>query len=218
MLNLIDVVVLVATLIGIANGYRRGFWLSVAQYAGLLVGVLLGAAAASPVLNYLEIHNSTVRPLGAMLVLVIGGSLGSSIGFAAGEPIRRRILRTGVHTVTDSIGGAALSAAAVLIMCWSLGLSSSRGPSQEVAQQIQRSVVLHTLDNVAPRPPAFLASIEGILSGVAFPPVFAGLEPALGAPLAVPASVDTPGVNHAAQVVVKISSLGCGGLVTGSGF
>jgi len=217
-IDLIDLVIAAAVLIGLANGYRRGFWLSAAQYAGLVVGVLLGATAATPVLNYLEIHNPVARPLGAVLVLVIGGSLGSSIGFAAGEPIRRRILRTGAHTVTDSVGGAVLSAVAVLIMCWFLGLSFSRGPSQEVAQQIQRSVVLHTLDNVAPRPPAFLASIEGILSGVAFPPVFAGLEPALGAPLPVPASVDTPGVNHAAQSVVKISSLGCGGLVTGSGF
>ena len=218
MIDLIDIVIAAAVLIGLANGYRRGFWLSAAQYAGLVVGVLLGAAAATPVLNYLEIHNPVARPLGAVLVLVIGGSLGSSIGFAAGEPIRRRILRTGVHTVTDSIGGAALSVAAVLMMCWFLGLSFSRGPSQEVAQQIQRSVVLHTLDSLAPRPPAFLASIEGILSGVAFPPVFAGLEPALGPPLAVPASIDTPGVHRAAQATVKISSFGCGGLVTGSGF
>jgi len=217
-INLIDIVIAAAVLIGLANGYRRGFWLSAAQYAGLVVGVLLGAAAATPVLNYLEIHNPVARPLGAVLVLVIGGSLGSSIGFAAGEPIRRRILRTGVHTVTDSIGGAVLSAVAVLIMCWFLGLSFSRGPSQEVAQQIQRSAVLHTLDNLAPRPPAFLASIEGILSGVAFPPVFAGLEPVMGPPLAVPASIDTPGVHRAALAVVKISSLGCGGLVTGSGF
>ena len=183
MIDLIDLVIAAAVLIGLANGYRRGFWLSAAQYAGLVVGVLLGATAATPVLNYLEIHNPVARPLGAVLVLVIGGSLGSSIGFAAGEPIRRRILRTGVHTVTDSIGGAVLSAVAVLTMCWFLGLSFSRGPSQEIAQQIQRSVVLHTLDNMAPRPPAFLASIEGILSGVAFPPVFAGLEPAVGPPL-----------------------------------
>ena len=218
MLNLIDVVVLVATLIGIANGYRRGFWLSVAQYAGLLVGVLLGAAAASPVLNYLEIHNSTVRPLGAMLVLVIGGSLGSSIGFAAGEPIRRRILRTGIHTVTDSVGGAALSAVAVLIVCWFLGLSFARGPSPEVSQQIQRSVILHSLDGMAPRPPPFLASVEQILSGVSFPAVFVGFEPALPGALPLPTSVDTPGVAHAAQSVVKVASLGCGGLVTGSGF
>ena len=218
MIDLIDIVIVAAVLIGLANGYRRGFWLSAAQYAGLVAGVLLGATAATPVLNYLEIHNSVARPLGAVLVLVIGGSLGSSIGFAAGEPIRRKILRTGVHTSTDSIGGAVLSTVAVITMCWFLGLSFSRGPSQEVAQQIQRSVVLHTLDNLAPRPPAFLASIQGILSGVSFPPVFAGLEPAIGAPLPLPASVDTPGVNRAAQAVVKISSLGCGGLVTGSGF
>jgi hypothetical protein len=216
--DLVDLVVIVATLIGLANGYRRGFWLSAAQYAGLVIGVLLGATAATPVLNYLGIHNPVARPLGAVLVLVIGGSLGSSIGFAAGEPIRRRILRTGVHTATDSIGGATLSAIAVLAMCWFLGLSFSRGPSAEIAQQIQRSAIMRTLDGAAPRPPAFLASVEGILSGVSFPPVFAGLEPSLPAPLPIPSSVDTAGIARAAATVGKVSSLGCGGLVTGSGF
>lgn len=218
MVNLIDLVIVVATLIGVANGYRRGFWLSIAQYIGLLLGVVLGAVAAAPLLDYLQINNQSARPLGAVLVLVIGGSLGSSIGFAAGEPIRRKILRTGVHTATDSVAGAALSAVAVLIMCWFLGLSFSRGPSPEIAQQIQRSIVLRSLDTVAPRPPAFLASVEGILSGVAFPPVFAGLEPSLPGALPVPTSIDTPGVKHVEQSVVKVSSLGCGGLVTGSGF
>jgi len=179
---------------------------------------VLGAAAAGPLLDYIAIHNPVARPLGAVLVVVIGGSLGSSIGFAAGEPIRRRILRQGLHTTPDSIGGAALSAIAVLAMCWFLGLSFSRGPSQEVAQLIQRSTVLRALDSAAPRPPAFLARVEGILSGVTFPPVFAGLEPSLPGPLPIPASVDKPGVKHAAQLVVKVTGSGCGGLVTGSGF
>jgi len=216
-INLIDLVILVAAVVGLANGYRRGFWLSLAQYVGLLVGVLLGAASARYVLDYLQINNPSARPLGAVLVLVIGGSLGSSIGFAVGEPIRRRILRTGVHTSTDSVAGAALSAFAVLLMCWFLGLSFSRGPSPDIAQQIQRSTLLRSLDSIAPRPPAFLATVESVLSGVQFPSVFAGLEPALPGALPVPASVDTPGVNHAAQEVVKVSSLGCGGIVTGSG-
>ena len=218
MLNLIDIAILVATVIGIANGYRRGFWLSAAQYAGLVIGVLLGAAAATPVLNYLQIHNPVARPLGAVLVLVIGGSLGSSIGFAAGEPIRRHILRTGAHTTTDSVAGGAVSMVAVLAMCWFLGLTFSRGPSEEVAQQIQRSAVLQALDQRAPKAPGFLASVQGILAGVSFPPVFAGLEPALPSPLPLPGSVDYPGVAHAAQAVVKVTGLGCGGLVTGSGF
>ena len=210
---------MIAALVGLANGYRRGFWLSLAQYVGLLVGVMLGAAAARFVLDYLQITNASARPLGAVLVLVIGGSLGSSIGFAVGEPIRRKILRTGIHTSTDSVAGAALSAVAVLIMCWFLGLSFSRGPSPEIAQQIQRSNVLRALDSLAPRPPAFLASVQQVLAGVQFPPVFAGLEPnGLPAALPIPTSIDTPGVNNAAQSVVKVSSLGCGGVVTGSGF
>ncbi len=217
MVNLIDLVIVVAVIVGVANGYRRGFWLSLTQYVGLVVGVLLGAAAARPVLDYLQISNANARPLGAVLVLVIGGSLGSSIGFAAGEPIRRNILRAGIHTATDSVGGAALSAAAVIMMCWFLGLSFSRGPSPEIAQQIQRSAALRALDSIAPKPPAFLASVQGILAGVQFPSVFAGLEPNLPA-LAVPSSVDLPAVNRAAQSVVKVSSVGCGGIVTGSGF
>ncbi len=210
--------IVVAAVVGLVNGYRRGFWLSLAQYTGLVVGVVLGAAAAGPLLDYIAIHNPVARPLGAVLVLVIGGSLGSSIGFAAGEPIRRKILRKGVHTKPDSIGGAALSTIAVLVMCWFLGLSFSRGPSQEVAQLIQHSKVLHTIDSIAPRTPDFLARVEGILSGVTFPPVFAGFEPALPGPLPIPTSVDKPGVKHAAQLVVKVTGAGCGGLVTGSGF
>ena len=217
MINLIDILIVVAALVGLANGYRRGFWLSLTQYLGLLIGVMLGAASAKYVLDYLQISNQSARPLGAVLVLVIGGSLGSSIGFAVGEPIRRNILRTGIHTSTDSIAGAALSAFAVLLMCWFLGLSFSRGPVQQIAQQINRSVLLRGLDNIAPRPPSFLASAEQVLAGVEFPPVFAGLEPNLPGALPIPASVDTPGVNLAASQVVKVSSLGCGGIVTGSG-
>jgi hypothetical protein len=210
-------VIVAAVVIGLANGYRRGFWLSLAQYVGLTVGVVLGALAAKPVLDYLHIGNPTARPLGAVLVLVIGGSLGSSIGFAAGEPIRRGILRTGIHTSTDSIGGAALSAVVVMAMCWFLGLSFSRGPSQEIAQQIQKSALLRSIDSIGVKPPVFLASVEGILAGVSFPSAFAGLEPTLAA-LPVPTSVDTAGVNRTAESVVKVSSFGCGGLVTGSGF
>ena len=218
MINLIDVLIVVAALVGLANGYRRGFWLSLAQYLGLLIGVMLGAASARYVLDYLAINNASARPLGAVLVLVIGGSLGSSVGFAVGEPIRRKILRTGIHTSTDSVAGAALSAFAVLVMCWFLGLSFSRGPSPEIAQQIQRSTVLHTLDTLAPRPPPFLASVQQVLAGVQFPPVFAGLEPTLPSALPVPATVDSPGISRTAQNVVKVSSIGCGGIVTGSAF
>jgi trypsin-like peptidase/colicin V production protein len=202
----------------VANGFSRGFWLSIAQYVGLLIGVVVGAAAAQPLLDYLGITNPVARPLGAVLVLVIGGSLGSSVGFAIGQPIRHRILKQQTHSMTDSIAGAALSAMAVLIMCWFLGLSFSRGPSPELSYALQRSIVLHALDRVAPRPPGFLARVQGILAGVSFPPVFDTLDPNLPGALPIPADVNTPGIQAAAGVTVKVIGAGCGGLVTGSGF
>src|ERR1700687_6148676 len=70
--DLVDLVILAATVIGVANGYRRGFWLSAAQYAGLVAGVLLGAAAATPLLDSLGIHNPGPRPPGAGRGLVPG--------------------------------------------------------------------------------------------------------------------------------------------------
>ena len=203
---------------GVANGFSRGFWLSLAQYLGLLLGVIVGAAAAPPLLDYLGISSPVARPLGGVLVLVIGGSLGSSIGFAAGQPIRHRIIRERVHSLTDSISGAGLSAAAVLMMCWFLGVTFSNGPSPDLAVLLQRSTVLHALDSVAPRPPGFMTRVQNILANVSFPPVFAGLEPTLPGALPIPSSVDTPGIKAAAQATVKVVGSGCGGLVTGSGF
>jgi len=42
--TLIDLVILIAVVFAVSSGYRRGFWLSLAQYAGLVLGVVIGAA------------------------------------------------------------------------------------------------------------------------------------------------------------------------------
>lgn len=179
---------------------------------------MIAAAVAPALLDYLGITSPVARPFGGVLVLIIGGSLGSSVGFAAGQPIRHRILREKIHSLTDSVSGAGLSAIAVLLMCWFLGVTFSNGPSPDLAYLLQRSTVLHALDSVAPRPPGFLTRVQNILANVSFPPVFAGLEPTLPGALPIPSSVDTVGIKNAAAVTVKVVGSGCGGLVTGSGF
>jgi S1-C subfamily serine protease len=182
------------------------------------VGVVVAAAIAPALLDYLGIKSPVARPLGGVLVLIIGGSLGSSVGFAAGQPLRHRIVKQSTHSLTDSIAGAGFSAIAVLGMCWFLGITFSNGPSPDLAYLLQRSTVLHALDSVAPRPPGFLTRVQNILANVSFPPVFAGLEPTLPGALPIPSSVNTAGIRNAASTTVKIVGTGCGGLVTGSGF
>jgi S1-C subfamily serine protease len=117
----------------------------------------------------------------------------------------------------DSIGGAIFSAIAVLSVSWFLGLSLSRIPSPALSTAIQRSTVLRILDGIAPRPPGFLAQVQGIIAGVNFPSAFSGLEPIPSA-LPLPATVDTPGIRHAQAETLRVRGFGCGGIVFGSGF
>jgi S1-C subfamily serine protease len=184
------------------------------------VGVLVGAAIAPSVADLLGIQNPVTRPLTAVVVLLICGSVGSSLGYWLGEPVRMRIVMTARRGELDNVAGALFSMFAIVIVSWFLGISFSRGPSPLVARLIQQSAILRFLDGVAPRPPAFLAGVQRVLAGVNFPATFSGLEPLLGAPPPLPAQVDTPGVRKAQSETVEVQSTGvaCSGIITGSGF
>lgn len=216
--NLIDLIIVVAALIAVGNGSRRGFWLSLFQYLGLLAGVLIGAALAPAVADILGIAGGGPRAVAAFVVLVLAGSAGSTVGFRLGTPIRIRLLYSADRGRIDSIAGAIFSVLAVLAASWFVGLSFARGPTPQVARLIQRSVILRTLDHVAPRPPAFLARVQQILAGVPFPSAFSTFEPLISQPLQIPSSADTPGIRASAGETVRVVSHGCGGLVFGSGF
>ena len=215
--TLIDLVILIAVVFAVSSGYRRGFWLSLAQYAGLVLGVVIGAALAPILMDAINL-GSSVRSLGAVLILIVMGVIGSSVGYWVGEPIRLRLLAQPQSGRIDSVAGAIFSALAVLSVSWFLGISLARLPSPQLSTAIQRSAVLRALDAVAPRPPGFLSRVEAIIAGVNFAPVFSGLEPLGPSAQPLPGSVDTPGVRTAQSETLKIQGYGCGGIVFGSGF
>jgi S1-C subfamily serine protease len=216
--TLVDLVILIAVVFAISSGYRRGFWVSLAQYAGLVLGVVIGAALAPVLMDAINLSGASIRSLGAVLILIVLGAIGSSVGYWVGEPIRLRLLAHPHSGRIDSVAGAIFSALAVLSVSWFLGISLARVPSPQLASAIQRSAVLRALDGVAPRPPGFLARVESIIAGVNFAPVFSGLEPLAPSPQPLPSSVDTPGVRNAESETLKIQGYGCGGIVFGSGF
>ena len=167
--TLIDLVILVALLFAIGSGYRRGFWLSLAQYIGLLGGVVAGAALVPVVMDGLHITGPTARSVGGILVLVIVGAIGSSLGYGLGEPIRLRLLARPDRGRADSLLGAGFSAIALLSVSWFLGLSLARGPSPQLGEVNQRSVILRNLDAAAHRPPGCRGRVKASLSGVRLP-------------------------------------------------
>ena len=215
-INLVDIVIVIALLIGATNGYQRGIWLSAAQYTGLLVGVVAAAAAAPALTDALGIGDAGLRRLGAVMILVVGGSAGSSLGYAAAALARGRVRRG--PTEPEHAAGAIFSGLAVLAVAWFLGLTFDRGPVPPVSQMVQSSWILRQLDSVAPRPPGFLARVEATLANAPFPQTFAGLAPSLPSALPPPPAVDTPGVRSAEAVTYRVSGRGCSGIVTGSAF
>src|SRR5213082_1443439 len=206
--TIIDLLILVALVFAVSSGYRRGFWLSLAQYAGLVLGVIIGAALAPVLMDALNLSDATWRSLMAVLLMVVLGAVGSSVGYWVGEPIRLRLLARPQTGRIDSLAGAAFSAIAVLSVSWFLGLSLARVPSPQISTAIQRSTILRTLDAIAPRPPAFLARVQTIIAGVNFPSAFSGLEPVGPSPQPLPNSINTPGVQAALTGTLKIQGFG----------
>ena len=216
--TLIDLIILIAVVFAISSGYRRGFWLSLAQYAGLVLGVVIGATLAPIVMDALNLNGAAIRSLVAIMILIVLGTIGSSVGYWVGEPIRLRLLAQPRGGRIDSLAGAVFSALAVLSVSWFLGLSLARIPSPPLSAAIQRSAILRGLDGIAPRPPAFLARVETIIAGVNFPSAFSGLEPVGPSAQPLPSSINTPGVQAAEAETLKVQGFGCGGIVFGSGF
>jgi S1-C subfamily serine protease len=217
-INLVDIVIAVALLVGLANGYRRGFWLSLFQYLGMVAGVVIGAAVALPLLTVLGVSGTTLRPLAAAAVVLVAGSAGSTLGYWLSEPIRNTVLRRGIAHPPEMLAGALFSGIAVLSVSWFLGLTFSRGPSPDLARVVQQSVILRRLDAVFPRPPGFTSGVQQVLAGVPFPQTFAGLAPPNAQPLELPASADTPQVRAAEASVYRVEGRGCGGVVSGSAY
>jgi S1-C subfamily serine protease len=217
--NAVDVLIVVACLIGLFIGYSQGFWLTVARYTGMAAGIVLGIYFTPDIVRRFDITDPVWRQVTAALIIIVAGSVGGSLGFWLGHPLRRWLLDRRVLGTLDSLAGAALSLALTLALVWLLALVLARGPSPDLARAIQQSRIVSQLDEVAPEPPAWVAQIQQILSGRFLPPLFTGLEPSLPSrEQPSPASADTAGVRAAAASTVKVQGVGCGGVATGSGF
>jgi S1-C subfamily serine protease len=217
--NILDLVIVALLFVAVGNGYRRGFSLSSLSYLGLVVGLALGAVVAPPVERAFA-TGPTTGPYIALLMLFLAALIGSSIGYAAGEPIRMRLLRSRHTGRWDSVAGGAFSIFTILASAWFLGLAFSRGPIPALSTAIERSAILRLLDANFKNPPSFLTGVQQIIAGVPYPRVFDAIaNPDLPGPVSVdPAVANDSAVISAAQRTVKVRSVGCGGEVFGSAY
>ena len=213
-MDILDLVNVLLVAAGLISGFRRGITWVGPSLVGLVVGIVVGAAAAPP-LAAVFTKRADVQPIvtsGLFLgfVLIIQG-LGTTIGYR----FRTRTLRTRFARA-DSVVGALVAVVGVLAGSWYLGLTFSQGPWTALDNQIRGSAIEQALDSIAPRPPGFLAQLENSLRNNRFPNPFAGLAGGTPGPVAIPSLVDTPGIRQATALTSKVIAFGCGGAEAGS--
>ena len=218
-MNVLDWLLIVLVLAYALSGYWQGFVTGAFATTGLILGGLLGVWLAPIVLG--DANPSLFVSLGALFIVILSASLGQAVLQFSGARVRDRITWQPVRAL-DAVGGAALSAVAVLLVSWALGVAVAGAGLGGVSPMVRNSAVLAWVDHRLPD------SADGVLNafnnvvGTTFFPRY--LEPF--APERIvevgpgPQRLLTdPDVRDAAPAVLKVRGENdCGRGVEGTGF
>jgi S1-C subfamily serine protease len=217
--NLLDWLLVVLVLTYALSGYWQGFVTGAFATAGLLLGGLFGVWLAPILLG--DTAPSLLVSLGALFIVILTASLGQAVLQYTGARIRDKITWQPARAL-DAVGGAALSAAAVLIVAWALGVAVAGSGINGITGMVRNSAILAQVDEVLPDAAGNTLAAFNDVVGTSFFPRY--LEPF--APERIvevgpgPKRMLTdPDVEAAQASVLKIrGSNSCGRGVEGSGF
>jgi S1-C subfamily serine protease len=217
-MNWLDISLLLLLLAALVVGARRGFWLTVLEYGGLLGGLLTGLWLAPPLLARTPIEATGLRFVVVALLLGGGIAVGGAALHRAGQALRADWHVAAPTRVIDRAGGALLTVAVTTVLVSSvLGAVAGGARSGPIAGPARDSALLRALDGITPAPSLLLRLREQV-AGDLLPQLFAGREPDFpGALHPDPLNAVSEGVRRAAASTVKVQASGCGGLNLGSG-
>lgn len=217
--NILDVLVILVLIAYAISGYIQGFVTNLVATIGLLVGGLLAISLIPKVMGD---RTPTVSSSLIALAAVVGAAvIGQAIGTYVGTDIRDGLVWRPLRWV-DAVGGSALSMVAVLCAAWALGYAVSGTQIPFVSTAARDSAILDRVNGIMPDGATdILNAFNKVLDTNLFPRYLEPFEneniAAVGPP--DPTSLNTPGVQAAANSVVKIiGSASCNRGIEGSGF
>ena len=218
-MNLLDWVLVVLVLAYALSGYWQGFITGAFATAGLLLGGLLGIWLAPKALG--DADPSVWVSLGALFIVILCASVGQALLQYAGSRLRDRIKWQPARAV-DAVGGAVLSAVAVLLVAWALGIAISGTRIGPVTKEVRNSAILAKVNDVLPQgATSVLGAFNDVVGSSFFPRYLEPFAPETIVDVGPPngKSVRDPDVVADADSVLKIhGENSCGRGVEGSGF
>lgn len=203
-MSALDIVLIVLVLLYALSGYWQGFVVGAFSTLGLLLGGLGGIRLAPLLLG--DVASSLWVSVGALLVVLVCATVGQALFQWVGSHLRSRIRWQPVRAL-DALGGAMLSALAVLVVAWALGVAVSGARLPWVTEQVQRSQVLRSVDQAMPDPARnVLRSFNDLVGSSVFPQYLEPFAPEriarVGPP--PPRIASDPDVRRAAGSVLKV--------------
>ena len=147
-MSLVDLILIALALLFAFSGFRQGLIVSAASFLGFFGGAVLGAQLSGPVADRVG-GSSVTRVFAALVVVLAGALLGQVLFGAVGRAIRRRVTWEPAKML-DSVAGAILSAAAVLIVAWMVATPLASSPFPPVASQVRQSALVEAVDHAVP--------------------------------------------------------------------
>jgi S1-C subfamily serine protease len=218
LLDLILIVLVVA--FGVA-GYRQGFIIGVLSFAGFIGGGAIGAAFGPQLARSIS-ANPAWQAVTAIVVVFLAAMIGQLIASGIGVAMRSR-LTWRPATVVDAVGGAAVSAIAVLLIAWLIGSAVAYAPFPVISRQVNNSAVLRVIDRLVPQAAnVWFSDFRSLLASGPYAQVFGalGAEGALNLQPPNTTVLDSAGLAAARASIVKVEGIApsCSHRIEGSGF
>ncbi|MCD4532735.1 MarP family serine protease [Nocardioides sp. cx-169] len=218
-MNGLDWLLVLLVLAYALSGYWQGFVTGAFATTGLLLGGLLGIWLAPVLLG--DVDPALMVSLGALFIVILCASLGQASFQYAGAKVRDRITWQPMRAL-DAVGGAALSALAVLLVAWALGVAVSGSRIGSVTPLVRSSSVLSAVDRALPQAASGVLQSFNDVVGTSFFPDY--LEPFAPERIVEVGPgprrlLNDPDVLAAQESVLKVlGTNSCGRGVEGSGF
>jgi len=215
----LDLILIALVGLSAYSGYRQGFVVGVLSFVGLLGGAVIGAQLSPFIARHFA---GTLGPFVGIVIVFTIASLGRIGAGALGAILRRRLQWESALRV-DAVGGAIVSAIAVLLIGWFLGSSLVQSPFPSIARQVNGSRVLTAVDHQVPAGVrTWFSDFRTVVAAGGFPQVFGALGAERIFPVSPPdaAVLAQPGVVAAAASMVKVTgdARSCSRRIEGSGF
>jgi S1-C subfamily serine protease len=216
--NWIDAIILVLLILAVVEGVRIGFVTQVLVIVGFF-GTLFVAGWLFP--HLLPVHDRTLKTV-LNTILVLTSAVYASIrcldmgqnihwSFRIGHLIKRQN-----YKALETILGSLPALVAGLVLVWLSGVAIGRLPFAGFSNSARDSRFVQQLSAILPPVPAVFAAFNSQLNPNSQPYVF--VQPKPYDEFNYSASAVQLAESIAAPSIVRITSFGCGGVASGSGF